>query len=113
MAAPRFALDNLVAVVDRNRYQNDGATEDIMPLDSLADKWRAFRWNVVEIDGHDFEQIDAAFTGAQAVKGRPTLIVANTVKGRGCSYLLDKPALHYTPPTREQFEQAMQELRQG
>lgn len=111
MAAPNLKLDNLTVILDRNKYQNDGRTEDIMPLEPLADKWRAFNWNVVEIDGHDLEQIDAAFAAADACKGRPTLIYANTIKGKGCSYMLDQPQLHYTPPTKEQYESALEELK--
>lgn len=111
MAAPNLHLDNLTVILDRNKYQNDGATEDIMPLEPLADKWRAFNWNVVEIDGHDMDQIDAAFANADACKGKPTLIYANTIKGKGCSYMLDQPQLHYTPPTKEQYESALEELR--
>jgi len=110
MAAPRFGLDNLVAVLDRNRYQNDGKTEEIMPLDSLYDKWKAFRWHVLEVDGHDFDQLDAAFTEADNTKGGPTLIIADTVKGKGVSYLLNQPQLHYRPPTEEQFLSAMRDL---
>lgn len=111
MAAPNLKLDNLTVILDRNKYQNDGRTEDIMPLEPLADKWRAFNWNVVEIDGHDLNQIDAAFAAADACKGRPTLIYANTIKGKGCSYMLDQPQLHYTPPTKEQYESALEELK--
>lgn len=111
MAAPNLKLDNLTVILDRNKYQNDGRTEDIMPLEPLADKWRAFNWNVVEIDGHDLDQIDAAFAAADACKERPTLIYANTIKGKGCSYMLDQPQLHYTPPTKEQYESALEELK--
>ena len=111
MAAPNLKLDNLTVLLDRNKYQNDGRTEDIMPLEPLADKWRAFNWNVVEIDGHDLDQIDAAFAAADACKRRPTLIYANTIKGKGCSYMLDQPQLHYTPPTKEQYESALDELK--
>lgn len=111
MAAPNLKLDNLTVILDRNKYQNDGRTEDIMPLEPLADKWRAFNWNVVEIDGHNLDQIDAAFAAADACKGRPTLIYVNTIKGKGCSYMLDQPQLHYTPPTKEQYESALEELK--
>ena len=111
MAAPNLKLDNLTVILDRNKYQNDGRTEDIMPLEPLTDKWRAFNWNVVEIDGHDLDQIDAAFAAADACKGRPTLIYANTIKGKGCSYMLDQPQLHYTPPTKEQYESALEALK--
>jgi len=110
MAAPNLHLDNLTVILDRNMYQNDGATESIMPLEPLADKWRAFKWNVIEIDGHDFDQIDDAFTAGDAHAGAPTLILAHTIKGKGCSYMLDKPMLHYTPPTKEQYESALKEL---
>ena len=110
MAAPNLKLDNLTVILDRNMYQNDGATESIMPLEPLADKWRAFKWNVVEIDGHDFDQIDAGFRAADAFDQGPTLLLAHTVKGKGCSYMLDQPALHYTPPTPEQYASALREL---
>ncbi len=109
-AAPNLHLDNLVVILDRNRYQNDGPTESIMPLEPLTDKWRAFNWNVVEIDGHNFDEIDNAFCIADNTQYIPTLIYANTVKGKGCSYMIDKPALHYTPPTKEQYESAISEL---
>lgn len=110
MAAPNLKLNNLTVILDRNQYQNDGATEDIMPLEPLADKWRTFKWNVVEVDGHDFQQIDEAFIKSDQYQAGPTLIYANTVKGKGCSYMLDRPELHYTPPTREQYESAVKEL---
>lgn len=110
MAAPNLKLNNLTVILDRNQYQNDGATEKIMPLEPLADKWRTFKWNVVEIDGHDFQQIDDAFTRSDQYQDGPTLIYANTIKGKGCSYMLDRPELHYTPPTREQYESAVKEL---
>lgn len=110
MAAPNLKLDNLTVIVDRNKYQNDGMTEEIMPLEPLADKWRAFNWNVIEIDGHDLDQIDDAFCRGDECKGVPTLIYANTVKGKGCSYMLDQPQLHYTPPTEEQYKSAIREL---
>lgn len=111
MAAPHFKLDNLIAIVDRNGYQNDGATEDIMPLEPLADKWRAFNWNVEVIDGHNFIEIDEAFTKADGYAKGPTIILANTTKGKGASYLIDKPTLHYTPPTREEYESVLEELK--
>lgn len=110
MAAPKFGLNHLTAILDRNRYQNDGPTEEILPLEPLADKWRAFRWHVIETDGHNFEEIDRAFGEAEAYTAGPSLILARTVKGKGASYLLDQPSLHYTPPTREQLEGAMAEL---
>lgn len=110
MAAAHFKLDNLVAIADRNRYQNDGATEDGMALEPLADKWRAFGWHVIEVDGHDIEVIASAFEAARGTKGRPTMVIANTVKGFGASYMIDQPHLHYTPPTKEQMEQTLRDL---
>lgn len=110
MAAPYFKLDNLVAIADRNRYQNDGPTSTSMELEPLADKWKAFGWNVVEIDGHDIPSIAGAFDIARATKGRPTMVLAHTVKGQGASYLIDRPELHYTPPTKEQRDAAIGEL---
>ena len=111
MSAPNLKLDNLCAILDRNMYQNDGPTEAIMSLEPLTEKWRAFNWNVIEIDGHDFDSIDTGFTQADAYHQGPTLLLAHTVKGKGCSYMLDKPTLHYTPPTREQYEEALFELK--
>ncbi len=110
MAAPHFKLDNLTAILDRNRYQNDGATKDILDTEPLYDKWRSFGWQVLDIDGHNLNQIVSAFDMARETKGKPTMIIANTVKGCGASYMLDKPALHYTPPTKEQMEQTLKEL---
>ena len=111
MAAPNLHLDNLTVILDRNRYQNDGATEEIMPLEPLADKWRAFKWNVVEIDGHDFEQIAAALDKAKTVKGKPTAILAKTVKGKGVSFMEDQVGWHGVAPNKEQYEQATAELQ--
>ena len=110
MSAGGYKLDNLVAVIDRNRFQNDGATESIMPLDPLAEKLRAFRWTVIEIDGHDFQQIHDAFQRADANLDSPTCIIANTIKGKGFAYMFNQPSLHYTAPNDEQFTNALLEL---
>ncbi|HTY46399.1 MAG TPA: transketolase [Methanomassiliicoccales archaeon] len=110
MTAAHFHLDSLVAIVDRNRYQNDGATADIMGTEPLAQKWKSFGWNVVEIDGHDVEQVANAFDCARGMKGRPTVVIASTVKGSGVSYLLDRPDLHYKAPTTEQKDLSLREL---
>ena len=83
MAAAKFRLDNLVAILDRNRIQQDGFTEEIMPLDPMRDKWAAFNWNVIEINGHKVEQIIDALNRASQVQDRSTVIIANTVKGNG------------------------------
>lgn len=110
LAAPHFRLGNLTAIIDRNRYQNDGATEDILKMEPLAQKWSSFGWNVLEIDGHDINQIAAAFDLSRSITDRPTMIVANTVKGKGVSYLIDRPELHYTAPNEAQHKEAMSEL---
>jgi len=110
MAAGHFKLDNLTAIIDRNRYQNDGSTEEILTLEPLPAKWSSFGWNVIEIDGHDVLQIAAALRSAREFKGRPSAIVAHTVKGKGVSYLMDRPELHYSAPNAEQRQWAMREL---
>ncbi|MCP4644351.1 MAG: transketolase [bacterium] len=95
MAAAHYNIDNLTAFVDRNRMMIDGLTEDVMSLEPFPDKWKAFGWNVLDIDGHDFRQIADAIDAAHAHKGAPTMIVAQTVKGKGVSFMEDDPAWHY------------------
>ncbi len=110
MAAANFKLDNLTAILDRNQLQQERRTEDIMPLEPLADKWRAFGWNVLEIDGHDMESILGALYEARTTSGRPTMIIAQTVKGKGVSYMESVLRFHGTAPTDEELEQALHEL---
>lgn len=110
MSAAHFKLDNLTAIIDRNKYQNEGATEDILRLEPLHQKWESFGWNVIDINGHNIRQIDSAFDLAIETKGKPTMIIADTIKGKGGSYMLDVPAFHYTAPTKEQYEQTIKEL---
>lgn len=103
-------LDNLVAIIDRNGLQIDGCTENIKALDNLADKIRAFNWNVIEIDGHDIEQIyDAIEAGKKADK--PTAIIAKTVKGKGVSFMENNAGWHGKAPKKEEYEKAMEELK--
>ena len=111
MFAHQYKLDNLCVIIDNNGLQIDGNIADVMSPYPILDKLRSFGFEAVEIDGHDLDQIDAAFAAADACKGRPTLIYANTIKGKGCSYMLDQPQLHYTPPTKEQYESALEELK--
>lgn len=108
--ARKYRLGNLIAFTDRNRLQTDGDTERVMPLDPLCDKWRAFGWNSWEIDGHDFAQIHAAVARARTIEDAPTMIVANTIKGRGVSFMENVAKWHGTPPTREEHEHALAEL---
>ncbi len=110
MSANHYHLDNLTAIVDRNGIQNDRFTSDVMQLEPLADKWRAFGWRVVEIDGHDMEQILDAVCQAQTTRGRPSVVIAKTVKGKGVSYMENNPAFHGSAPNKEQYEKALSEL---
>ena len=110
MAAAKYGLDNLTAIIDRNGIQQEGRTEDIMPLEPLAEKWEAFNWHVLTIDGHDFRQVLAAFEEAQRTKGRPTAIIARTVKGKGISFMENKIKYHGAATTQEEFRQALAEL---
>jgi transketolase len=111
MAAPFHKLDNLVAIVDYNGIQLDGFVKDIMEVAPLADKWRAFRWHTIEIDGHDLAAIQQALAEAEATKGQPTCIVAHTVKGKGVSFMENNPKFHGTAPTPDEVKLALQELQ--
>jgi transketolase len=110
MAAAHFKLDNLAAIVDRNDQQIDGWTCDVMDLEPFVGKWQAFGWHTIEVDGHDFTQLAGAFEQARLIKGRPTVIVAHTVKGRGVSFMENNPYFHGKAPTAEQVELALKEL---
>lgn len=112
MSAGKFELDNLTAIVDYNGFQIDGAVEEIMPVEPLKEKWEAFRWNVIEIDGHSFPEILEAFDKAKSVKGRPTVICAKTVKGKGVSFMENKCDWHGVTPNTVQTEEALKELAQ-
>lgn len=110
--AAHYKLDNLTAIVDVNGYQNDGATKDEMNMFSMMEKWRAFGWNAVEIDGHDIVQILDALNMAQACKNKPTVIICNTVKGKDVSFMEEnKVKYHSTPLDKEQLRQALLELK--
>jgi transketolase len=113
MSAPTCGADNLTAIVDLNRLQSCDLVEKTIPLDPFGIKWAAFGWNVLEIDGHNMEEIVAALELAVLGKGKPTVILANTVKGKGVSFMEDDNAWHQKAPNREQFEQAMAELEGG
>ena len=111
MAASFHKIDNLVAIVDYNRIQLDGFVKDIMELEPLAAKWRAFGWHTLEIDGHDLAAIRQALEEAAAAKTRPSCIVAHTIKGKGVSFMENNPVFHGTAPTPEQVRLALEELR--
>jgi len=110
MAAAHYKLDNLVVIVDNNGLQIDGKNEDVINLGSVADKFRAFDFNVIEIDGHDYEQIAKAFDNARATKDVPTAIIAKTVKGRGVSFMEDQAGWHGIAPNADELAIALKEL---
>jgi len=110
MFASAKGLDNLVAVVDNNNLQIDGSIAEVNSPYPIPEKFRAFGWNVIEIYGHSFDEIDAAFNEAAQFKGKPTAIIAKTVKGKDVSFMEDQCSWHGTAPNAEQYEQAMAEL---
>lgn len=112
MFAPHYHLDNLTAVVDRNGQQQDGWGKDIMNSEPLMDKWKSFGWHVIDIDGHDLHQVLEAFDEAKSTKGRPTVIIARTVKGKGVALLENNTNFHGVPLKPEQMEKALLELTQ-
>ena len=112
MLAAHLKLDNLTAILDRNRLQIDGTTEQVMSLEPLFDKWKAFGWNVLEINGHDMVQILDALNLARRTKDKPTIIIANTLKGKGISFMENKVGYHGRALTKEEMAKAMEELNQ-
>jgi transketolase len=107
MTGSHYKLDNLCGIVDVNGLQIDGFTKDVMNIEPLADKWRAFGWNVIEVDGHDIAQLIKAFEKASKFKGKPTVILADTVKGKGVDFMEHKAEWHGKAPDREQKEKAL------
>ena len=110
MAAAQFKLDNLTAIVDYNGIQLSGWTKDIMNLEPFIQKWQAFGWQTFDIDGHDFGQILSALHEAKKTKGKPAVIVAHTVKGKGVSFMENNVAFHGKAPSKEEAERALKEL---
>lgn len=110
MAAAHYKLENLVAIVDRNRLEIDGSTESVMGLEPLREKWKSFGWQVKEIDGHNIEEIVEALKAVPILKGKPSVIIAHTIKGKGVSFMENKIEWHYRPLSKEEAEQALQEL---
>ena len=110
MTAAHYKLDNLVAIVDYNNLQIDGKVSDVMDVAPVGEKFKAFKWNVIEIDGHNYEEIINALDTARTVKGQPTVIVANTVKGKGVSFMENNAGFHGAAPSDEEYNKAMEEL---
>ena len=111
LLAGKEGFHNLIAIIDRNNIQIDGFTEDIMPLEPLTDKFRAFNWHVIEVDGHNFEEINDAIGEGKAVFGKPTVIIAHTIPGKGVIEFERKFEWHGKPPNKEEGEMALKELR--
>lgn len=110
MAASHYKLDNLCAILDYNGFQIDGRVEDIMALEPIVDKWKAFGWQTIEIDGHNFSEIIEAYNKAETIKGKPTIIIAKTVKGKGVSFMEHTSDWHGKTPSKDQSEKAIKEI---
>jgi transketolase len=113
MAAAHYKLDNLTAFLDYNGLQIDGKITDVMSPEPIADKFKAFGWNVLNVDGHDIEEIIDAINKARETKGKPTIIIAATIKGKGVSFMENQPGWHGTAPNKEQRDQAITELNKA
>ncbi|CAK4836560.1 unnamed protein product [Aphanomyces euteiches] len=112
MAGAHYNLDNLVGIVDRNRLQISGGTEDVMGLEPLEEKWSAFGWHVISVDGNDVDALQQELSGSPKVKGKPTLLMANTVKGKGISFTENKVKWHHHAPSDEELASGLAELTQ-
>jgi transketolase len=112
MCASHYKLDNLCAVIDRNMLQIDGPTEEVMGLENLENKWEAFNWNVIVVDGHNIEELTGAYDKAIATKGKPTMILAKTTKGKGVSFVENQVDWHGKVPNKDEYERGMKELEE-
>lgn len=110
MTAGKYQLDHLTAVIDNNHLEFDGPTEEVMPMEPFRAKWEAFGWHVLETDGHDTGALENAFCEAKSLTGKPTVIIASTVKGRGISFMEGQTTWHAGTVTEQQYEQGMREL---
>lgn len=108
--APQHQLDNLVVIVDYNKIQSLGTVEEVLNLEPFAEKWRAFNWNTIEVDGHNVSAVEKVLSQVPFEAGRPSCIIAHTVKGKGISFMEDKLLWHYRTPQNEEFEDALSEL---
>lgn len=113
MAAAHYKLDNLCAIIDENGLQIDGKTEDVIGPAPFEDKFRAFGWHVISVNGHDYEELKKAFDEAKTVKGKPTCIVSKTIKGKGVSFMENEAGWHGKAPNAEQTAIALQDLQEG
>lgn len=113
MTAAHYRIDNLCAVVDNNGLQIDGPVQKVMGIAPVHDKWAAFGWHVIDVDGHNMEKILSALDEAEKTKGKPSVIIANTTKGKGVSFFEDKVEYHGITPTPEEYEKAVKEIHNG
>jgi transketolase len=110
MTAAHYRLDNLCAIIDNNGLQIDGPCSEVMGIEPIVQKWEAFGWYVIDIDGHNMGSIVDAFDEAESVKGKPTMVVARTVKGKGVCFFEGKVEYHGLAPTRDELQSALKEL---
>lgn len=110
MASSHYECDNLCAILDYNGFQIDGKTKEVMNLEPLVDKWGAFGWHTIEINGHDMKEIMEAYNEAEGIKGKPSIIIAHTIKGKGVSFMENVVDFHGRAPTKEETEKALKEL---
>lgn len=111
MSAAKWKLDNLTVIMDRNNLQNDTYVDEVMPIEPVADKWRAFGWHVLEIDGHDMDAVVQALESSKASNEGPTIIIAHTIKGKGVSYMENVCEWHGKAPSQDQAQDALDEIR--
>lgn len=112
-AAAKYNLDNVIAIIDNNRIQNDGFTADIMPLQNIQAKWQAFGWHVITCDGHNMADILRAFEEMKTIHNQPICIIANTTKGNGVSFMENVPMWHGVAPNKEEYSKAIEEVKGG
>ena len=110
MACSHYKCDNICAILDRNSFQIDGRTCEVMSIEPVVAKWQAFGWHTIEIDGHDMKQILSAYEEAKTIKGKPVIIIARTLKGKGVSFMEGVCDFHGRAPTKEETERALKEL---
>jgi transketolase len=110
MSAAHYGLDNLTAIIDYNKLQISGNVDTVMRISSLRDRWTSFGWHVVEVDGNDIAALEDTFDHVPMETGRPTLVIAHTIKGKGVSFIENQASWHHHVPTKEQLEQAIMEL---
>lgn len=113
LTSSHYKIDTVCGIVDYNKFQIDGRVEDVKGLEPLKAKWQAFGWEVIEIDGHDIQQVINAYDKAENIKGKPSVVLAHTVKGKGVSFFENKNKYHGVAPSAEELEKAIQELRKS